>query len=46
MSAIGVIGLFVVAAGADGIVERFGWFGLMAAVGVCCLMVWRGERYV
>lgn len=36
--------LFVVAPCADGIVERFGFFGLLVSVGVCGLMVWGGER--
>lgn len=35
--------LFVVAPCADGIVERFGFIGLLAAVGACGLMVWGGE---
>ena len=37
--------LFVVAPCADGIVDRFGFIGLLAAVGVCGLMVWGGERH-
>ena len=36
--------LFVVAPCADGIVERLGFVGLLAAVGVCGLMVFGGER--
>lgn len=36
--------LFVVAPCADSIVERFGFIGLMAAVGLCGLMVLGGER--
>lgn len=35
--------LFVVCPCADGIMERFGFVGLLAAVGVCGLMVWGGE---
>lgn len=46
MSAIGVMALFVIAAAADGIVERFGWLALFIAVAVCSVMILRGERYV
>ena len=44
MSALGVMALFVVSAGADGIVARFGWPALYLAVAVCGLMVLGGER--
>lgn len=36
--------LFVVAPCSGGIIDRFGFIGLMAAVGVCGLMVWGGGR--
>lgn len=36
--------LFVVAPCSGGIMERFGFFGLLAAVGACGLIVWGGER--
>lgn len=45
MSGIGVLALFVIASGADGIVERFGWLALFIAVAVCGAMVLWGERY-
>lgn len=45
MSKLGAFLLvFVVAPCAEGIVERFGFVGLLAAVGACGLMVLGGER--
>lgn len=43
MSAIGVMALFLIASGADSIMEQFGFFGLMVAVAVCGIMVIGGE---
>ena len=44
MSALGGLLFFVIAAGADGIVARFGWPALYMAVAVCGVMVLGGER--
>lgn len=43
MTALGGLLFFIVAAGADGIVARFGWPALYMAVAVCGVMVLGGE---